>query len=321
MKTKILKILESANDYVSGEELSKRLGVSRTAIWKNINSLRNDGCVISSATNRGYRLDNIPDLLDGDIISDRLDTSVIGKKIEILRTIDSTNDEVKRRAAVGEPSGLIIAAEEQTKGKGRLGKSWDGHRGGLFFTALIRPELSPVEISSITLAAGYGVCLAIREYTGLDARIKWPNDIIIGGKKIVGILTEIAAQADMLDYAAIGIGINVNNRSFPEEISSKATSLFMELGKEINRNDFFRCVIGRLDKVISSFIVSMSIDDISSFTELCATIGRRVSVQRGAGLIEGKATGINPNGELIIVDDDSMEYIINSGEVAVQGIY
>ncbi len=321
MKKKILKILENTNDYVSGEELSKRLGVSRTAIWKNINSLRNDGCMISSVTNRGYRLEQIPDLLDGDIISHGLNTSVIGKKIEILNTVDSTNEEIKRRAAKGEKSGLIIVAEEQTKGKGRLGKSWDGHKGGLFFTALIRPELSPGEISSITLAAGYGVCLAIREYTGLDARIKWPNDVIIGNKKVVGILTEIAAQADMLDYAAIGIGINVNHRSFSEEISDKATSLYIELGKEINRNDFFRCVIGRLDKVISSFIVSMSIDDISSFTELCATIGRRVSVQRGVRLIEGKATGINPNGELIIVDDDGEEYIINSGEVAVQGIY
>ena len=321
MKTKILKILESTNDFVSGEELSKRLGVSRTAIWKNINSLRNDGCMISSVTNRGYRLEKIPDLLDGDIISCALDTSVIGKKIEILKTVDSTNEEIKRRAAKGEPSGLIIAAEEQTKGKGRLGKSWDGHKGGLFFTALIRPELSPSDISSITLAAGYGVCLAIREYTGLDARIKWPNDVIIGNKKVVGILTEIAAQSDMLDYAAIGIGINVNNRSFSGEIKDKATSLYIELGEEINRNNLFRCVIGHLDRVISSFIVSMSIDDITSFTELCATIGRRVSVQRGGRLIEGKATGISPLGELIIADDSGNEYTINSGEVTVQGIY
>lgn len=320
MKTKILRILEDTSDYVSGEELSKKLGVSRTAIWKNINALRSDGYVISSVTNRGYRLEEIPDLLDKDIISDSLNTSVIGKKIEVLKTVDSTNEEIKRRAANGEPSGLIIVAEEQTKGKGRLGKSWSGNKGGLFFTALIRPDMSPSDISSITLAAGYGVCLAIREYTGLDARIKWPNDIIIGNKKIVGILTEIAAQTDKLDYAAIGIGINVNN-NFPDEISHKATSLYAELGKEINRNDFFRCVIKRLDKVISSFLVCMSIDDITSFTELCATIGRNVSVKRNGRLIDGKAIGLSKYGELIITDEAGENYIINSGEVTVQGIY
>ncbi len=321
MKTKILRILENANGYVSGEELSRELGVSRTAIWKNINSLRDDGCVISSVTNRGYRLENIPDFLDKDIISRKLGTSVIGKKIEVLKTVDSTNDEVKRRASKGEPSGLVVAAEEQTRGKGRLGKLWDGQKGGLYFTALIRPELPPSDISSITLAAGYGVCLAIREYTGLDARIKWPNDIIIGNKKVVGMLTEIAAQADMLEYAAIGIGINVNNDCFPDEIKNKATSLCTELGRKIDRNDFFRCVINRLDKVISSFIISMSIDDITSFTKLCATIGKRVSVQRADKPIEGTAREINRSGELIIVDDSGNEYVINSGEVTVQGIY
>lgn len=321
MKTKILEMLKNTDEYISGEELSRKLGVSRTAVWKNINSLRNEGYVISSVTNKGYRLEQSPDLLDRDIITKGLHTDVVGTRIDVLRTVDSTNEEVKRRAAKGEPSGLLIAAEEQTGGKGRLGRTWSSDSGGIYFTLLIRPDMPPSDISSVTLAAGYGVCLAVREYTGLDAKIKWPNDIIIGNKKICGILTEMAAQTDRVDYVAIGIGINVNHETFPEEISSKASSLYIESGKKIDRNEFFRCVIRRLDEVISSFIVGTSVEDISGFKKLCATLGRRVSVERNGSLIEGEAVDITLGGELIIRSDSGNEYIINSGEVTVQGIY
>lgn len=322
MKSKILSVLKGSEDFVSGEELSKTLGVSRTAVWKNINSLRNNGYVINSVTNKGYKLVECPDILDENIISDGLDTGLAGKKIIVLKTVDSTNEEIKRCAANGEESGLIIAADEQTAGKGRLGRVWQSQAGeGIYFSLLIRPDLPPSDISSITLAAGYAVCIAIREYTNCDAKIKWPNDIIINNKKVCGILTEMAAQSDRLDFVATGIGINANNAEFPEEIKSKATSLFLETGSKINRNELFRHVIKTLDKVLCSFLVSLSLDDVYNFKSLCATLGKNVSVQRNNKTIEGVAVDINLNGELIIKDNYGNNTAINSGEVTVQGIY
>lgn len=320
MKEEIIEMLMKSGDYVSGEEISRRLGVSRTAIWKSINNLRKEGYVIESSTNKGYRLCST-DLLDKSKICSRLRVRNAGTRLEIMKTVDSTNNEVRRRAALGEGSGLIIAAEEQTGGKGRFGRVWSSSDGGLYFSLLLRPELPPSDISSVTLAAGYAVCMAIREHTGLDAMIKWPNDIIIGRKKVCGILTEMSAQSDMVEYIVIGIGINVNNESFPEEIKDKACSLYLETGKKLDRSLFFRDVILRLDEVLSAFFVSLSIDDIKSFSRLCATIGRRVSTVRGQSVIEGEAIGVTAAGELIIRTDDKAEQTINSGEVTVQGIY
>lgn len=321
MKEKVLEILTGAQDYVSGEELSRQLGVSRTAIWKYINALREEGYEIASSTNKGYILEASPERLDAHKISDGAFFETVGTRIEILDTVDSTNNEIKRRAADGAESGLIIVSEKQTGGKGRLGREWSSDSGGLYFTALLRPELPPTDIASITLAAGYAVCLAIRRVTGLDARIKWPNDIIIGNKKVCGILTEMAAQSDMLDFVAIGIGVNVNHSSFPEEIESKATSLFIETGERTDRNELLREIIYYLDAVLSSFLISLYIDDMENFRGLCATIGKQVSVVRNGAEITGKAVDVNAVGELIIKDEEGKEYAVNSGEVTVQGIY
>ena len=321
MKDKILSTLENGGEYVSGEELSKNLGVCRTAVWKNIKALRDEGYIISSSTKRGYRLEGVPDILNKQLICGGLDVSSAGTDMLILKTVDSTNDEAKRMAANGAPSGLIIAAENQTGGKGRLGRSWCSDSGGLYFTLLLRPELPPADIAGITLSAGYAVCLAIREYTGLDALIKWPNDVIIGNRKVCGILTEMAAQSDRIDYVVIGIGINVNHSEFPGEIKNKATSLFIETGERIDRNKLFRLVIEKLDKVLGSFLFSLSAEDMEGFKDLCATMGRRVTLERSGVTISGEAVDITSSGELVIKDDNGKEYNINSGEVSVQGIY
>lgn len=321
MKDKVIEILSEAGDYVSGEELSRQLGVSRTAIWKYIKALREEGYEIGSSTNKGYILESCPERLDAEKVSGGAFFETVGTKIEIMDSVDSTNNEVKRRAADGAESGLIIAAERQTGGKGRLGREWCSDEGGLYFTALLRPELPPTDIASITLAAGYAVCLAIRRATGLDARIKWPNDIVIGNKKVCGILTEMAAQSDMLDYVAIGIGVNVNHKSFPEEIGGKATSLLIETGESFDRNALLREMIYYLDAVLSSFLISLYIDDMDNFRGLCVTIGRQVSVTRNGAELTGTATDVNALGELIIRDSDGKEHTINSGEVTVQGIY
>ncbi len=321
VKSKILLQLKKADGYISGEQLSSALGVTRSAVWKNIKALKADGYEIDSVRNRGYRLLSIPDLLNKDEIMNNTKTGLVGKRLVVLDSVDSTNEEIKRLAAKGEESGTIVAAERQTAGKGRFGRVWTSENGGLYFTLLLRPELPPNDISSITLAAGYAVCLAVREYTGLEAMIKWPNDIIIGSKKICGILTEMAAQSDRIDYVAIGIGININHESFPDEIAHKATSLFLETGSKLDRNKFFSIVIECLDRVLEKFLVSLSTEDIKLFKKMCATLDRRVTIRKNGADISGIASDITTSGELIVTKEDGEKITVNSGEVTVQGIY
>ena len=322
MKSRIVSVLKENDGYISGEKLSEELGITRSAVWKHIEGLRQDGYEIESATNKGYRLISAPDLLNADVISHGLSDSLVGNSVVILRTVDSTNEEIKRLARKGAKEGIVAAAEKQTAGRGRFGREWSSENdGGLYFSFLLKPELPPADIASITLAAGYAVCLAIRDYTGLDARIKWPNDIIIGSRKLCGILTEMAAQSDRIDYVIPGIGINVNNRSFPKEIASKATSIYMETGKLTDRSKLLSEVLKKLSEVLTRFFVSLSLDDIEHFRSICATIGREVTVMRSSQSITGTAYGITAEGELIIRTANGTELTVSSGEVTVQGIY
>lgn len=322
MKGKIISLLKENGGYVSGEKISEELGITRSAVWKHINSLKEEGCIIDSVRNKGYRLISEPDNLDEKKIRGLLNVAMIGRDLITMKSVDSTNEEAKRLAHEGAPHGLVIASDRQTAGKGRFSRKWSSEPdGGLYFSVLLKPELPPSDIASITLSAGYAVCLAVREYTGLDAGIKWPNDVILGSKKLCGILTEMAAQSDRIDYVIIGIGINVNNISFPDEIAEKAVSLRMAAGSPIDRSEFFACVINKLDRVIGDFLISLSIDDIAHFKELCATMGRNVTVVRSGQEISGVACDVSPTGELIIRLENGKEITVTSGEVTVQGIY
>ena len=313
--------MKTAGGYISGEELSRSLGVTRSAVWKTIQALRADGYTIDSVTNKGYRLLQSPDVVDEECLRRTLDCELVGTNILHLKTVDSTNNEVKRRALGGEPGGLVVVSDVQTGGKGRFGRVWQSDSGGLYFSVLIRPELPPAEIAAITLAAGYAVCLAVRQVTGLDARIKWPNDIIIGNRKICGILTEMSAQSDRIDYAVIGIGVNVNNTAFPDELKTKALSIRMALGSPVDKTLLLTEIIRKLDRVLSEFLVSLSVDDLEQFKTFCATLGRRVCTVRGGKEITGTACDIAPTGKLIIMTDSGEKLPIDSGEVTVQGIY
>lgn len=322
MKRRIISLLKNNGGFVSGESLSDELGITRSAVWKHINSLREEGYVIESVRNKGYCLVSEPEGLDEERIKGLIGSSVIGSRLVYLKSVDSTNEEVKRLARTEGEHGLVVVSDRQTSGRGRFSRKWVSESGGgLYFSILLRPDLPPSDIASITLSAGYAVCLAIRDYTGLDALVKWPNDIIIGNKKVCGILTEMAAQSDRIDYVVIGIGINVNNPSFPDEISDRAVSLRIAGGGIVDRSEFFACVINTLDRVIGDFLVSLSMDDIEHFKTLCATMGRRVTVTRGGQKLTGVACDVLPTGELIARLDDGKEITINSGEVTVQGIY
>lgn len=324
MQNKVLELLKKTEDYISGEEISKTLGVSRTTVWKCVNALKEKGYIILSSTNKGYKLCSSPDVLNlNDVLTtlDGYNASSVGTDIHIMHTVDSTNEEIKRLAHTNKIGGIVVAADIQTAGKGRLGRIWNSENGGLYFSFLIRPELAPSDLAAVTLAAGYAVCLAIRKLTGCNAKIKWPNDIIIGSKKVCGILTEMEAQTDRVDFVAIGIGVNVNQESFDESVQNKATSLFLETGKKMDRNIFLAKLLKTLDKALNAYFISVSVEDMEHFKSLCATIGRRVSVERGNEYVEGTAIDILPSGELIICTNDGRKIPIYSGEVSVQGIY
>lgn len=324
MQNKVLELLKAADDYISGEEISNKLGVSRTTVWKCVNALKEAGYTILSVTNKGYKLCERPDILDLNDVKKAMGdykATCVGTDIHIMRTVDSTNEEIKRMAHNNAAGGVLVAADIQTAGRGRLGRSWSSQDGGVYFSFLLRPELAPSDVAAVTLVAGYAVCMVIRRLTGCDAKIKWPNDVIIGNKKVCGILTEMEAQTDRVDFVVIGIGVNINQSHFDEEVSKKATSLFLENGEKMDRSTFLAEVSKSLDKAMKSYLLSISTEDMQQFKSLCATIGRRVSVERNNTHIEGTAVDIFPTGELIIKTDDGRKLPIYSGEVSVQGIY
>jgi BirA family biotin operon repressor/biotin-[acetyl-CoA-carboxylase] ligase len=304
-KEEVLKYLRNTDSYVSGEELSEKLGISRSAIWKNINLLRESGYEIESATNRGYKLVSIPDALTEQEISNGLKTSVIGKTIYAYKTIDSTNIEAKRQAQAGAPHGSIFVTEQQESGKGRLGRTWSSPAGmGIAVTILLRPSVSPLHITNITLLTGLAICNAIRTFTGCDAKIKWPNDIIIGSKKVCGILTEMAAEIDRIEYVVVGSGINVNNTSFPEELSEKATSLFLETNHKINRIGLLQVVLQEFERLLTQYGTRDDTSMLADYKKLCVNLNRKISITRNKKQICGTATDITPTGELLMLCDD-----------------
>lgn len=322
MQKKILDILLNADDFISGQEISEKLGVSRQAVWKSINALKEKGYEIQSVTNRGYRLVSSPNYLNESSLKSLLHNKIIGKNLIVLDSVNSTNDYLKKLGNEGCENGTVVAAREQTRGKGRLGRTWQSKKDdGIAFSVLLRPNVAPSEVSAITPLAGLAVCKAIREYTKLDCVIKWPNDIIIGRKKLVGILTEMSAEFDAVEYVITGIGINVDHTSFPEEIAFKATSLLLETGRHIDKNEFLACVLEHLENEFVKNNLELTPTALSGYTELCATVGRSVTFQRGTRRISGMAVGVSEHGELKVMMSDGTISLVNSGEVTVQGIY
>lgn len=322
-KEEILTRLRQSDGYLSGEQLSETLGVSRAAVWKAITALRESGYAIDSATNRGYRLIASPDVLTPEEIRCGLRTRTIGKKIVVLQEVDSTNEEAKRQAQCGAPDGSVFLAEQQTGGKGRLGRIWESPAGtGIWFSVLLRPSLVPSEISSITLLAGIAVCRGIRSTTGCAAKLKWPNDVVIGSRKVCGILTEMAAEIERVEYVVLGIGINVNTEAFPAELAEKATSLRIEAGSAFPRAAILRAVLEELESLLLGAKTGCAFQEIlDEYKSLCVSLNRRVGFFWNGVRQTGMAVDVSSSGELIVERDGGGRVPINAGEVVVQGIY
>ncbi len=320
-KDKVLQALRMADGFLSGEAISGELGISRSAVWKAINGLREMGYEIDSVTNRGYRLTGTPDILTEESIRSFLTGSLISE-VHALKTVDSTNNEAKRWAQQGAPHGSLFVADEQTGGKGRLGRVWKSPAGtGLWFSVLLRPKAAPEQVTGLTLTAGLSVAKAIQKLTGCKAQIKWPNDVVIGSQKVCGILTEMAAEMESVEYVIPGIGVNVNTESFPEEIAFKATSLYLSTGKKWSRAELLGAILQEMECLLDRQEQGGVQAILEEYRENCVTIGRKVSTQRGNIRLSGIAEDVTEGGELVVRQSNGSQLVINSGEVSVQGIY
>ena len=325
MKERILQELKNhAGHYISGEEISGILQVSRTAVWKYINQLKDMGYVIESQTKKGYRLLESPDSLLPQEMKENINTEVIGQNLKFFEQVDSTNLYAKRIAEGGFLDGTVIMADEQLNGRGRMGRTWVSPKGkGIWMTIMLKPKINPADASKVTLLAACAVCKAIEEISGLYTKIKWPNDIVLNGKKLCGILTEMSAEIDEINYLIIGIGVNVNIdlEDFPKELQAIATSIKIEKGDGIIRKELAAAIINNFERYYKGFIKTGSIKDyINEYKERSAVLGKEVRVTSSTLELQGTVVDISEEGQLQLeMYDGSIKEII-SGEVSLRGL-
>ena len=303
-------------EYVSGEEMSRLIGVSRTAVWKEIQKLREEGYKILAQPHAGYQLVGTPDRLIPQELSWNLAADRIGKRIHAYETTDSTMDVAHRLAAAGEPEGSVVVAEGQSQGRGRLGRSWLSPKSkGIYASVILRPSLRLSEVPLVTLMAAVAVSRAIQAGTGLSPEIKWPNDVLIRGKKVAGILTELNAEVDRVNYIVVGIGMNVN--SGETQLPAHATSISEELGTKVERVKLARVLLAELDKIYSEFLNQGSQAILEAWRGFAQFLGHRVRVMKEDRALEGQAVDVDSSGALLIRTDTGFVEPVSAGEVVI----
>lgn len=323
MKARLLRILRETDGYVSGQQLCEYFGVSRTAVWKVIRQLKEDGYQIEAVQNKGYRLLEVPDVFTGEEVASRLHTRRLGRKCICLQSVDSTNTYARRLAEDGAEDGTLVLAEEQTGGKGRRGRAWSSPRGEqIAMTLLLRPRIRPEHASQMTLLMAMAVAKGVRRLCGLEAWIKWPNDVVVGGRKICGILTEMNTEVDYIHYVVIGTGVNVNQASFPEELEQTATSLSLEARHRFSRAEAAACILDEMEPLYETFLKTEDLRELyEEYNSLCVNCGRQVQVLHPDGAYAGIAEGIDDKGELLVRRDNGTAERVYAGEVSVRGLY
>ncbi len=319
----ILKLLRQKRDFVSGEEIGDILDISRAAVWKHIDRLKKEGYKIESVKNRGYKLYGEPDIVNEAEITEGLNTAFIGSSVVCLLSVDSTNNKAKELAEAGAADGTVVFAEKQTMGKGRRGRAWSHEAGKAIAVSLIlKPDIVPENAPKITLIMGLAVCKTLREQCGADAKIKWPNDIIINGKKVCGILTEMTTEDEYIKYVICGAGINVGQESFPEELERLATSVYIETGRSFLRKDIIKTLLKNFEDYYMNFISNKNfMEFIEAYKKYCINIGRPIRAIYENKEVRGTGIDVNSSGELIMLDENGNEITLRSGEVSVRGVY
>jgi BirA family biotin operon repressor/biotin-[acetyl-CoA-carboxylase] ligase len=320
---KILSALRAAlPGAVSGAELAHQLGISRAAIWARIEELRQLGYEIEASPHQGYCLLNTPDVLHADDLMSRLGkVQVVGRDVQVIQETTSTNDVVEKLARDGVKEGVVVFAESQTKGRGRLGRRWHSPPGkGLWFSVLLRPDLRPPAATQLTIAAATALARAIRQQTQALLEIKWPNDIMVQGKKAAGILTELRAELDRINYLIVGIGVNVNfePHEFLPELRQVATSLKIATGRPVNRADLAVAALRELDQDYGRIRAGRFAELANEWERQCATLGRHVSIRLGDRVIQGQAESLDNEGALLLRTQHGRLERVVGGDVTLE---
>lgn len=322
MRNEILDYFRKADgNFVSGQQISKDLHVSRTAIWKHINVLKERGYIFESSTRKGYRLIYAPNLLTPLEIDSVLHTETFGRHVVYLESTQSTNEEAKKIAREGAEEGTIVVAEEQITGHGRLARGfYSPFAKGIWFSLILRPKFFPMEASKCTLLAAVGVCRGIRRMGLADAGIKWPNDILVHGKKLVGILTLMSASMEKIDYIIMGIGINtgIKKNEFPEDFREGATS-FLNEGINVSRKDLLAAILGELEKEYSIAQDEGFDKVLDDWRALSVTLGQEVRIIFGDDSYTGKAVDIDRDGCLLVNTGSEVKRVI-AGDVSIRPV-
>ena len=317
---KILSALRAHPDGVSGAQLAEQFAISRAAVWARMDDLRKAGYDIAASPHFGYRLVSAPDVLHADDLLARLGkTKIVGRDIRVFEETSSTNDVAEKLARDGVKEGVVVFAESQTKGRGRLGRKWlSPTRKGLWFSVLLRPNFRPQETTQLTVISATALRRAIKTVCSVTADIKWPNDILIGGKKVCGILTEMSAEVDRVRHVILGIGVDVNQTEFPAELRKLATSLKIEAGEEISRAELAVEILRELDFDYARVGGGKFPAVADEWESACVTIGKNVTVHIGDRKFRGRAESLDDDGALLVrTEHGHLERIIG-GDVTLE---
>jgi BirA family biotin operon repressor/biotin-[acetyl-CoA-carboxylase] ligase len=316
--TSLLMLLsENATIVISGARIAREIGVSRSTVWRWIERLRELGVRVKGQLSSGYFLEQVPDILTPNMVRQRLKGSLFGRHIHHFFKVDSTNRVALELAHAGEPEGTVVIAEEQTAGRGRAGRAWHSERAaGIYMTLLLRPPLSPVQAPLLTMLAGLSAHAAIQAELHLSVDLKWPNDLMLNGKKLGGILTEMHAEPSAVKFVIVGIGINVNQEKFPGELSAIATSLRIESGRRLSRLELLSRLLREFETDYNRFLqegaesVTQRFSAVSSFAN-----GKHVRVTNGAASFTGITAGLGPEGLLLVQRDNGQVVTVIAGDV------
>lgn len=321
MKAQILRILRNSDGYVSGQDLCGLLGVSRTAVWKMIKQLKEEGYEIEAVSNRGYRIASCPDVVTEAEIRSLLPENSLFSHIYYYEEIGSTNDEARLLAEQGAAHGTLVVARNQTNGKGRRGRHWNSSADdGIWMSFVLRPDLEPVQAAMLTLVCAMAVSDGLLKH-GVDNAIKWPNDIVIDGKKVCGILTEMSTQMEWINYVVAGIGINVHQACFPNDIEQSATSLAIKTNRRFHRAALIADVLTAFEHYYRLFIEKGDLSEIKTeYNARLINLNQCVKVIGFHKTEEGISRGIDTEGALLVEIDGRLTRVL-SGEVSVRGVY
>ncbi|MDQ2086377.1 biotin--[acetyl-CoA-carboxylase] ligase [Herbivorax sp. ANBcel31] len=328
MKNRVLERLKQSKEgYISGEQLSESLNVSRTYIWKCIKELREEGYIIKSSSKKGYKLTYTPDIINAWEIMQYRKNGLLGKNAIYFPQIESTNNYAKKIAQEGCEEGTVVIADSQTAGRGRMGREWSStDKKGILMSVVLKPKVAMEELQIITLAASVAVVEAIKELTGIDFGVKWPNDIILDGKKICGILTEASMEMDRVNFVVLGIGLNVwhKKEDFLDELKEKATSLSIYMGQKsdiiIRRSELIKAILIKLEKVYDEINRGCLDSIIQLWKKHSVTLGKEVSILIKGEQHKGIAQDITNQGKLIVKCVDGTRKEVLSGEISVRGL-